>query len=272
MRFVITALCALLLATSSMGPATLAADDLQSGASPSASPTVLITGASRGLGFEFARQYAELGWNVVATVRDPARAAELDELKKKHPSVYIEKMDVTDHASVDALARKLEGRPIDVLLNNAGVFGNPGDFRLGSIKFEEFDAFFRTNALGPLKVSEAFLPHVKASAHKKIVAVSSLAGSFAARGGGMPGHYFYKGSKAALNMFIVTLAGDTKKDGIIVTALSPGMVDTRGGAMKGMPGLTEIDASISGMIKVIDGLTPEQSGTWIRYTGEPAAW
>ena len=235
-------------------------------------PTVLITGANRGLGFEFVRQYAARGWSVIATTRDPAKATELNALAAKNPAIVVEQMDVMDHPSVDALAARLKGRPIDVLLNNAGVFGNPGEFMLGRIKYSEFDAFFRTNALGPLKVTETLLPNVKAGSLKKVVAVSSLAGSFAAKGGSMPGHYFYKGSKAALNMFIVTLASDLKKDGIIVTALSPGQVDTRGGAMAGMPGLTEIDQSIAGMIKVIDGLTPDQSGTWIRFTGETAPW
>ncbi|NJO12638.1 MAG: SDR family NAD(P)-dependent oxidoreductase [Gammaproteobacteria bacterium] len=152
------------------------------------------------------------------------------------------------------------------------MFGNPGDFMLGRVRHAEFDAFFRTNALGPLKVSESLLPNVRAGSQKKIVAVSSLAGSFAAQGGGMPGHYFYKGSKAALNMFIVTMASDLRKEDIVVAALSPGQVDTRGGAMQGMPGLTAIEQSIAGMIKVIDGLGPQQSGTWIRFTGEPAAW
>lgn len=204
------------------------------------------------------------------------RAAELRALAAQHPGVKLEALDVADVASVDALAARLQGRPIDVLLDNAGVFGEPQGFQLGRIDFAQFDTFFRTNALGPLKVTEALLPNLKAGTQKKVVAITSLAGSFdsAAKGPQLPGHYFYKGSKAALDMFIVTLANDTRRDGLIVAALSPGQVDTRNAGLKrmGIPGVVEIDESVDGMKAVIEKLGAQDSGRYFRFTGEPAHW
>ena len=130
------------------------------------------------------------------------------------------------------------------------------------------------NAHGAIRVSEALFPNVLASRQKKILAVSSLAGSFGAKGGGMPGGYWYKASKAALNMVMFSLAQDVKSKGVAVACLSPGQVDTQGYTARGMkmPGLTEIGVSVSGMRDVIAALTLEQTGTFIRFTGEPQPW
>jgi NAD(P)-dependent dehydrogenase (short-subunit alcohol dehydrogenase family) len=236
--------------------------------------TVLITGASRGIGFEFARQYAEAGWSVIATARQPSDSKELVALAAKYPVVRLEQLDVTDAASVAALAQRLGAQPIDVLLNNAG---DTDEFRgqsLGKLAHDRFDYLMRLNAQGPLRVTEALLANVIASDQKKVIAISSLAGSLGAKGGGMPGGYWYKASKAALDMIVVTLAQDLKPKGAIAVALSPGQVDTHGYAARGinMPGTVDIKLSVGGMRSIIAGLKMQHSGTFIRYNGEVLPW
>ena len=238
--------------------------------------TVLITGSNRGIGLEFAKQYADKGWTVIATHRRDITPDTLAELESQHENVRAEKLDVTDHASIDALAAKLDGAPIDVLINNAGITGDftkPKPQSLGTLDYDMAVHFFRTNALGALKVSEAFLDNVAASDQKKIVAISSLAGSFEGESGGKGGIYWYRSSKAALNMMMVGVAADAKRKDITVALLSPGTVKVEKVAemvdRMGMKGFLEPAESIAGMIEVIDGLKPEDSGSFIRYNGEP---
>jgi NAD(P)-dependent dehydrogenase (short-subunit alcohol dehydrogenase family) len=236
--------------------------------------TVLVTGANRGIGFEFAKQYAEKGWQVIATARNPGGADDLQSLAAEYPGVSIEQLDVSDPESIDTLAEKLSGQAIDLIVNNAGIFGEFGDQMFGNLKIDLFDTFMRTNALGPLKMSEAFLPHVKASKQKKMVSITSQAGSFTLDSGDLPGMYYYKSSKAAQNMIMRNIAKDVKEYGITVGILSPGMVNTAGELPpeRRFPGIIEPPESIAGMIAVIDGLSIEESGSFIRYNGEPQPW
>lgn len=245
------------------------------GAAPSAAPgTVLITGSSRGIGFEFAKQYAEAGWTVIATARRPESAPRLAELAQRHPNVRIEVLDVVDAASVAALAKRLEGVAIDVLVNNAGDTDQFKGQTFGQLAHDRFAYLMELNAHGPIRVAEALFPNVLAGRERKIVAVSSLAGSFGARGGGMPGGYWYKASKAALNMLMFSLAQDVRAQGVIVACLSPGQVDTQGYAARGivLPGTIDVSVSVAGLRKVIAGLTLEQSGSFVRFSGEPQPW
>jgi len=235
--------------------------------------TVLVTGANRGIGFEFVRQYAAQGWRVIAGVRNPGSADALRALGAD--KVEIERLDVGSVASVDALAAKLAGQSIDVLINNAGLFGDFETQTFGQIDFAQFDTFMRTNALGPLKMCEAFTPHVKASAQKKMISVTSQAGSFALDSGGLPGMYFYKSSKAAQNMIMRTVAKDVQAHGISVGILSPGMVNTTGEELppeRRFPGMVEPPESVAGMIGVIAALDSATTGSFIRYTGDPQPW
>ena len=237
--------------------------------------TVLVTGANRGIGFEFVRQFAEQGWHVIAGARDPEGADNLRELADGHDAIDIEKLDVASVKSIDALAARLDGQTIDVLINNAGLFGEFETQAFGVIDFDQFDAFMRTNALGPLKMCEAFVPHVKASHAGKMISITSQAGSFGLDSGGLPGMYFYKSSKAAQNMIMRNVANDAKAHGIVVCILSPGMVNTAGDDIppeRRFPGLIEPPESIAGMIGVIDRLTMEDTGSFIRYTGEHQPW
>ncbi|MDX2221910.1 MAG: SDR family oxidoreductase [Rhodospirillaceae bacterium] len=236
-----------------------------------AGSTVLVTGSNRGIGLEFVKQYAAAGWTVIATTRSPDKAEELNKVAGQHKSVAVEALDVTKYDTVDALAAKYKGKPVDLLINNAGITGdfrNPQPQSFGTLDHAAAEDFMRTNALGALKVTEAFYEHVKAGAMKKIVAVTSLAGSFGAKFGGMPGGYWYKISKAALNAAMVNVSMDAKKDGVIVALLSPGQVRVEKIGNVPIPGLIETPESISGMIKVIAGLTMDDAGTIIRYNGE----
>lgn len=236
--------------------------------------TVLVTGANRGIGLEFVRQYAEKGWAVIAGARNPGSATELQQLAERHAKLSIEKLDVSSPPSIDSLAEKLIDQPIDVVVNNAGVFGDFETQTFGSIDFAQFDTFMRTNALGPLKMCEAFLEHVKVGTAKKMVSVTSQAGSFGLNSGGLPGMYFYKASKAAQNMIMRNVAEDVRQYGIAACVLSPGMVNTAGDIPpeRRFPGLIEPPESVAGMIEVIDGLTLDQSGKFVRYTREEQPW
>jgi NAD(P)-dependent dehydrogenase (short-subunit alcohol dehydrogenase family) len=234
-------------------------------------PTVLITGSNRGLGLEFSKQYAERDWKVIATVRRPETAEDLKLLAASHSNVHIERLDVTDDSAIKALAEKLKGQPIDLLLNNAGILGDISGQFFGKLEHDEFMKIMSTNALGPLMIAQFFIDNVKASKQKKIVAISSLAGSFGRERRGLPGTYFYKASKAALNMLMRTLAQDLRSDGVTVILISPGTVDTGQIGIKS-PRLVDIEVSIAGIIETIDQVTIENSGTFISYDGEVQAW
>jgi len=236
-------------------------------------PTVLITGANRGLGFAFTQKYVARGWNVIATARNPAAATDLKDLASKTSRLRIEQLDVTDPASVNALGERLGGTPIDILVNNAGMLGPEPEQQLGTLDASRFDTYMRVNAFGALLVSERLLPNVRSSKQKKIAGISAVVASFAAYPRIHRGLYYYKASKVALNMVMRNLALDTEADGISVAVLSPGVVNTYGVPMaEEMRGMVDIDTSVNGMIKVLDGLDLRGTGKWYRYTGEVIAW
>ena len=231
--------------------------------------TVLITGANRGIGLEFARQYAADGWTVVATARDPKDATRLAELAKARKNVAIEPLDVTDQASVASLAAKYRDRPIDVLINNAGV---SGDFRgpgqsFGSLDFPAADEFWAVNVMGPLRVTEALYGSVKRSRQKKVVTITALLGVHSFGYGGLSGAYWYKISKAAMNATMANLAKDAAPDGVIIALLTPGEVAVEKVVNPG-PNYISPEVSIRGMRGVIGGLTPADAGAIIRYNGK----
>ena len=132
-------------------------------------PTVLITGASRGIGFELARQYAELGWGVIATCRDPAAATALQGLALNFNNVLIEQLDVTDFDEMDALAARYKGVPIDVLINNAGILGGNDRQKFGTFDYAAFDEVMAVNVVGPIRMVELFVDNVAMSEQKKIM-------------------------------------------------------------------------------------------------------
>jgi NAD(P)-dependent dehydrogenase (short-subunit alcohol dehydrogenase family) len=228
-------------------------------------PSILITGANRGLGLEFAKQYAAQDYRVFATAREPAAARELGQLAKTHGSVSIHPLDVRDDSSVRALARELAAQPIDILLCNAGVMG-PERQSLGNIDYAGMLETFHVNSIAPLRLAEAFLDNVLKSQRKLLAAITSGMGSIADSGGGS---YAYRASKAALNMSYHNLAIDLKDRKAIAVVINPGWVQTdMGGA--GAP-LTA-SASVSAMRKVFDKLTLADTGKFLDYKGGTWEW
>ncbi len=226
-------------------------------------PTVLIAGANRGLGLEFAKQYAADGWRVIATCRDPLKAQGLAPLPGE---IEVHTLDVTDNSQVHALAKTLKKEPIDLLLNNAGIYG-PRPVKLGGVDYAVWADVMRVNAMAPLKVCECFLDHIVAGDLKKIATISSKMGSMGDNDAG--GSYIYRSSKAALNGVMKSLSVDLKPRGISVTVLHPGWVKTD---MGGPSGLIDAVESVTGMRKVIESAHMATSGHFYNYDGTEIPW
>ncbi|SJM91818.1 Short-chain dehydrogenase/reductase SDR [Crenothrix polyspora] len=229
--------------------------------------TVLITGANRGLGLEFCRQYAADNWTVVACCRDVSQATALQQLARQYSNIQLETLDITDFSQIDGLSRKLSLLAIDVLINNAGVYGDEGNHRFGHLDYQAWLDTLLINTQAPVKMAETFLGHVKCSQEKLIVTVSSLMGSLADNTSG--GSILYRSSKAAVNAAMKSLAIDLKKDGIGVLIFHPGWVKTD---MGGANAPTLPAESIAGMRQVIAGFSLDQSGDFVRYDGEVMPW
>ena len=224
--------------------------------------TVLITGANRGIGLEFARQYAEAGYRVHAACRTPESADALGSLGK---GVKLHALDVTDHGRIEALAAGLEGEAIDIVINNAGIYGDQQE--LGKIDYAAWEEVMRVNTLAPLKMAECFLPHLEAGKMKMIASLTSRMGSIAENDAG--GVYIYRSSKAALNAAARSLAIDLAPRGITVIVFHPGWVKTD---MGGPGALIDAETSVAGMRAVIKGTGPKDSGRFFAYDGAEVPW
>jgi NAD(P)-dependent dehydrogenase (short-subunit alcohol dehydrogenase family) len=230
-------------------------------------PSILVTGANRGLGLEFVRQYALDGWRVFACCRNPANAADLHAIADSSGKrVTLHALDVQHRAQIETLARDLKAEPLDILLNNAGLYG-PNKMFLGQVDYDAWEEVLAVNTLAPLKLAECFLENVAASKRKIIASISSTMGSITLNTEGR--HYLYRSSKAALNMVVKSLSIDVRSRGIIAVALCPGWVQTDMGG----PGAPLKPAeSISGMKRVLAGLRLEDSGKFISYDGSEVPW
>lgn len=224
-------------------------------------PTILITGANRGIGLELVRQYAAEGWEVLACCRNPESAAAL---KQIGGAVDIYKLDVTQDADIRRLAGQLAGEPIDVLLNNAGATDKNDAF--GATNTETWLRLFHLNCIAPLHLLEALLDNLAAGTQKKAVSISTRMASI---GDGPNGNYYaYRSSKAALNMAMVNAAADLHGR-IIVAVLHPGWVQTdMGGKQAPLPPRE----SVAGIRRVIAGLKPADSGRFFNYDGSSIPW
>lgn len=238
--------------------------------------TVLITGASSGVGLEFVRQYAAIGWFVIATHRHDRTPASLATLAEKYPNVRAERMDVTSVAEMNALSAKLADVPLDVLINNAAVSSDRGDWstqKFGSLDYALGETILKTGILGPLFVSQAFAKQVAASRQKKIVAITSTHASLT-QPLAVPGALFYRAAKAGLNRAMLALADELKPQGIIVVLLHPGTVrksDQEPRTSAFGPRI-DIDVTVSSMVKTIGAVAAEESGRFMLYDGTALPW
>ncbi len=221
--------------------------------------TVLIAGASRGLGRELATLYEADGWRVIACVRGSASV---------DGGIETQSLDVSDPASITALGRTLEGVAIDVLINNAGIRGDTGG--LSTLDGDDFVEVMRINALAPLLLVQALRANLLAGENRVVANISSRAGSLAE--GTLDdddGDYAYRCSKAALNMATVKLAQDLRKDGITVLSLHPGWVKTD---MGGDEAQVPVATSAAGLKAMIDGADMADSGSFRGYDGRRISW
>lgn len=242
-------------------------------------PTALVTGVKSGIGLEFARQYAERGWNVIATHRNPDPPDLVRELMAGDERITYQVLDVADPDSVRAVGRALEGRPLELLINNAGIAydGTASGLErqaFGALDPATFHRMFEVNVLGPLLVAQELADNLRRGTGGKLVTISSTNGSLTEV---LPGtrSVYYKSSKAALNRAMVCVAEALRDDGVIVSILHPGAVLTeknREFGVSNYPGLIETTESVSGMIAVIDRLTPADSGLFYQWDGSVAPW
>ena len=238
---------------------------------------VVVTGASRGLGLEFVRQLAGRGERVFATARDPKASKELQSLIAKYPDrISAMALDVTSEDSIRPAVKDVSEQTssIDLLVNNAGVLLGMSAMkdtgqadRLGRLTMEHGITVMTTNAIGPIIVTQEFLPLLRKGKHPKIASITSGYGSLALTSAGSP--YHYKASKAALNMYMHALALDVRNDGIISVVINPGWVNT---AMGGSAASLTPQQSVTGMVKLIDKLTLKQTGDFFDWQGQEEPW
>jgi len=218
-----------------------------------------VTGANRGIGLAFARELARRGQKVIGTARDPSRARELSETGAR-----VEPLNVADAGSIAGLAARIASEPLDVLIHNAGRGG--GASKIADLAPGEAEAFFSVNALGPMLLTRALLGNLERGRRRTIVGITSGLGSIAQSNGGW---YAYRASKAALNMFLRTLAAELTPGRFISVVLSPGWVKTD---MGGAGATLTPERSVRGMLEVIDRLTPNETGGFLDYRGREQPW
>ncbi|MFL2546974.1 MAG: SDR family oxidoreductase [Candidatus Rariloculaceae bacterium] len=237
-------------------------------------PTVLVTGANRGIGLAFAEHYVAAGWNVLAAVRTPESATDLNALADSYEHLVIEQLDVTDNERIAALAAAYSGTPIDVLINNAGVYGGIESQSWGTMDPSTFHQVFAVNVLAPMKMAEAFADHVAASEQKKIVSITSGAGTVSSEG--RPGGgIFYSVSKAALNMAMRQIRAELDSRDVVVALIAPGLVDTDMLAVARPALVSQANTpaqSVAGIAAVIEDLDESYDGRPRNYDGSVIPW
>ena len=229
--------------------------------------TIFVTGASRGLGFEIVKQYSDAGWEVLACCRDVSKANNLQAVcDQSNGKINIFQLDVTDCNQAHQLSLELKNKPIDILMNVAGIYGS-SNVTLEKINAEEWLDVFKVNTIAPLIITQVLIENVIKSDRKIIANMSSMMGSIALNSSGSD--YVYRSSKAALNSAVKTLACELKSQGITVVALHPGWVRTD---MGGPNGLLDAKESINGIRSVLETIGLQDTGSFIDYTGEKIPW
>jgi len=223
--------------------------------------TYLITGANRGLGLEFARQLSTRpGVTILGTAREPEKATDLARLVHE-----VLELDVADAQSIAALSEGLKGRPVDVLINNAGVGG--GAKSIEGLEFSDLQRVFMVNAFGPLLVARALLANLRAGEKKTIFNITSQLGSITNNKGGST--YSYRASKAALNQLNMSLSNELKAEGFTCVVAHPGWVRTD---MGGPDATLAPEESVAGLLRIIDGMKPEDTGRFFNHDGSTLPW
>ena len=225
-------------------------------------PRVFITGAGRGIGLEFARQYLADGWRVHGTVRSDSGA---DALGALDGDVSVHRMDVTDQTQVDAVAAAVNDEAVDLLINNSGIYG-PRGLAPAEMDYDAWAEVLQVNALAPFRVAAALTPHLARSSGGTMLNITSRQGSIEQADGGL---YIYGSSKAALNAAMRHLAMDLRSAGITVVLMHPGWVRTDMG--REMAPLS-VEESVSSMRQVVAGLTPDDTGRFLNYDGTEIPW
>lgn len=231
-------------------------------------PTILVTGSNRGLGLEWVRHYADKGWQVLATCRNPELAKDLKQLAYQFPNIVIHPLDITHADQISMLAKTLSGTSIDLLINNAGVyFEKWAQDGLAKIDYQDWEESFRTNCLGAVRVTESLYKNVAMSEKKLVVAITSHMGSIADITN--PYDYAYRSSKSALNTTMKGMSLELKQYGVGMLLLHPGWVKTR---MGGDNAPITPKQSVDGMAQLISKFTPPMSGQFYRYDGIQMPW
>jgi NAD(P)-dependent dehydrogenase (short-subunit alcohol dehydrogenase family) len=238
-------------------------------------PTLLLTGANRGIGLELMKQFTPLGWTIHATCRDPASATDLrqiaDEAKGR---VTIHRLEATDHSQIEALGKTLSAVPIDILFNNAGVMeakqrsynDMAGTQTIDTLDWDDWMGVMRINVMAPARMSEVFADHVAKSERKVIAFVSSVMGSIAMTTGTW---IHYRASKTAVNMMMRSMAADLRGRGITTVSIHPGWVRT---SMGGPTAAVAPEDSAAGICRVVTGVTPAQNGHFLTFDGKELPW
>jgi NAD(P)-dependent dehydrogenase (short-subunit alcohol dehydrogenase family) len=228
--------------------------------------SVFITGSNRGIGLEYARQYAVDGYRVYATCRHPAEAHALTKLSEEFPALIVHRLDVTNPEDIRAIAWEMERKPIDILISNAAIYLEKGLPEFGCLRYEDWRRTFEVNTIGGVRVVEALIENVGMSDKRLIVAMSSHMGSIADIQS--PGSYYYRSSKAALNAAMQGLSAALKPRGIGVLILHPGGVKTRMGPPFGI----SAEESVRAMRRIISRFKLADSGRFLRYDGTELPW
>jgi len=223
--------------------------------------TVFITGANRGIGLALAQNFSEAGYEVIGTARKPDQADAL-----KETGARVEQLDVTDQASVDAMAQSLADVPIDILINNAGIIGEDNK-DLASLDVENVALVLNVNTLGPVRVMKALFPNVQSGEQKKIVNISSMMGSMEMNTWGCCAGY--RASKSALNSINKTFAMNYGQLGVTFVVMHPGYVKTD---MNEGKGSITPQQSAAGLVKVITDLDASDNGHFYDWQGNELPW
>ncbi len=228
--------------------------------------TIVVTGANRGLGLEFTLQYAVEGARVFAGTRAPDQAKELRALAGHYPDrISIHALDVTDSGSIRSLKNDIGATPIDILINNAGIFGGSHQ-SVADMDYAAWDSCLETNLIGPYEMVQTFLDNLRAAPGARVVTISSGLASIGGAGGGL---HIYRSSKAAMNMAMRALANDLAGEGISVVIMDPGWVQTD---MGGANAALTPEQSVSGMRAVIARADAAMSGKFMRWDGGETPW